>query len=83
MSDNGDDFVSSRGGSTKVWPKPHQKEPTTNRDKSTLPEAHAAFVEKLECSAGCTLRFLPRHRTLCVPFPPVGIFEMGSIRRRQ
>jgi hypothetical protein len=35
-------------------------------------KAHAAFVEKLECSAGCILRFLLCHRSLCVPFSPVG-----------
>jgi hypothetical protein len=71
MSDNSDDFISSRG------------EPTTNRNKSTLPKEWRAkhtlpSLKRLECSFGYTLRFSPRHRTPCVPFPPMGIFEMGS-----
>jgi hypothetical protein len=42
-------------------------------------KAHAVFVEKLECSFDCTLRFSPRHRTLCVP--PFGQRAFVPIRR--
>jgi cell division protein YceG involved in septum cleavage len=68
MGDNGDDFVSNL------------EEPTTNRDKSTLPEGWRAkrtlpSSKGLNAAFGCTLRFSPRHRTLCAPFSPVGIFE--------
>gem|GEM_PF-6562237 len=64
-------------------PKHRQEEATKRGSKSAPPvgwarKGHADFVENARRSFGYALRFSPRYRTLCEPFPVMGIFEMGS-----
>jgi len=84
MAGNGGDFAFYRGASTQAWPKPRRGEATKRGGKIAPParvarKRQADVVENARCSLGYTLRFSPHHRTVCVPFPTMGIFKMGSI----